>query len=149
MVFYIWPHATLSRQLMTAVPHCAEQKWHSDNRTRGLTVIVPLVDFTQSNGSTQLLVGSHAHNWPLIAQHGAQVVQCPIGSIAAFDSRTYHRGLANETKEVRPALIFCYDRKESPPPGVSGMALRAHAGLASMLHILSAGYILCASSWKG
>ena len=27
------------------------QTWHSDNRSRGLTIIVPLVDFTIANGA--------------------------------------------------------------------------------------------------
>ena len=58
--------------MMTAVPRCASQKWHSDNRTRGLTIIVPLVDFTAVNGATQVLTGSHNKAGQL-AQHGAQI----------------------------------------------------------------------------
>ena len=61
--------------------------------------------YTATNGATQVLPGSFKQAWPLVAQHGARVVQAPAGSIAAFDSRTYHRGLANETNEGRPALI--------------------------------------------
>ena len=86
---------------MTAVPNGAGQKWHSDNRARGLTVIVPLVDFTASNGATQVLVGSHNKTWNLVAQRGAQVVEAPVGSLAVYDSRMYHRGLGNRTKEAR------------------------------------------------
>ena len=93
--------ALFRQQLMTAVPNGAGQKWHSDNRARGLTVIVPLVDFTASNGATQVLVGSHNKTWNLVAQRGAQVVEAPVGSLAAYDSRMYHRGLGNGTKEAR------------------------------------------------
>lgn len=105
-------------QLMTAVPGSLNQSWHKDNRARGLSIIVPLVDFTPENGGTQLLLGSHNTNWPLFTKNGgARVIHAPAGSIVAYDSRTIHRGLGNETSEGRPALIFCYDRVESPPPG--------------------------------
>jgi hypothetical protein len=161
---------------MTAVPNGDGQKWHSDNRARGLTIIVPLVDFTAANGATQVLVGSHNSTWNLVAQQGAQVVEASTGSLAAYDSRTYHRGLGNRTKEGRvgrcdsnphrswiqastpcltspvwspqPALIFCYDRKETPPPGCGMLESRAHATLAGLLNIVSAGWITCASSWN-
>ena len=103
-------------QLMTAVPGSGNQSWHKDNRARGLSIIVPLVDFTPENGGTQLLLGSHNNKWPL-GQGGARVIQAPAGSVVAYDSRTIHRGLGNETSVGRPALIFCYDRVESPPPG--------------------------------
>ena len=104
-------------QLMTAVPGSGNQSWHKDNRARGLSIIIPLVDFTPENGGTQLLLGSHNNNWPLFANGGARVIRAPTGSVVAYDSRTVHRGLGNETSEGRPALIFCYDRVETPPPG--------------------------------
>ena len=133
---------------MTALPRSASQAWHWDNRTRGITIIVPLVDFTKTNGATQLLVGSHDMTWPLLLQQGAQVAECPAGGIAAFDSRTYHRGLGNETNEARPALILCYDRKVSPPPGCGGMELRAHAAFATVLNVVSAGWAACSLPWS-
>jgi hypothetical protein len=103
-------------QLMTAVPGSTNQSWHKDNRSRGLSIIIPLVDFTPENGGTQLLLGSHNNTWPL-TNGGARVIHAPAGSIVAYDSRTIHRGLGNETNDGRPALIFCYDRIETPPPG--------------------------------
>ena len=126
-----------------------DQAWHKDNQRRGLTIIVPLVDFTADNGPTQVLIGSHNQSWRLVAQHGAQSVCTPVGAIAAFDSRTYHRGLGNETGEGRPALIFCYDRTQSPPPGCSSLGSLAHAILASALNIASAGWIACTSPSEG
>src|SRR6056300_1688348 len=101
---------------MTAVPGSTNQSWHKDNRSRGLSIIIPLVDFTPENGGTQLLLGSHDNTWPL-TNGGARVIHAPAGSIVAYDSRTIHRGLGNETIVGRPALIFCYDRIETPPPG--------------------------------
>jgi hypothetical protein len=126
-------------QILNAIPGSTSQTWHSDNRSRGLSIIVPLVPFTTGNGPTQVLVGSHRQDMPLVAQHGAQVVVAPVGSIAAYDSRSYHRGLGNETDEGRPALIFCYDRIASPPPGYSGVfGSVAHAYLAGLLNVVSA-----------
>lgn len=135
-------------QILNAVPGSASQTWHADNRTRGLTIIVPLVDFTADNGATQVLPCSHTKAWPLVAQSGARVVQAPVGGIAAFDSRTFHRGLGNESHEGRPALIFCYDREWSPPPGVGVYGSIANAYLAGLLNIASAGWLTCASVWK-
>lgn len=125
---------------MTALPGSNSQAWHWDNKKRGLTIIVPLVDFNSDNGATQLLVGSHNMTWSLLAQQGAQVIQVPTGSIAAFDSRTYHRGLGNQTDEPRPALIFCYDRQWNPPPGCGPMGSLANAYLAGILNVASAGW---------
>ena len=137
-------------QILNALPTSFNQTWHSDNRSRGLSIIIPLVDFTLDNGPTQLLVGSHNSSWPLLAEHGAQTVQAPTGAVIAYDSRTYHRGLGNLTEEGRPALIFCYDREWSPPPGYSGVyGSIAHASFAWMLDMLSGGYIACASLCKG
>jgi ectoine hydroxylase-related dioxygenase (phytanoyl-CoA dioxygenase family) len=126
---------------MTALPGSASQAWHWDNKTRGITIIVPLVDFTTDNGATQLLVGSHNMTLPLVAQEGAQIVEVPTGGVAVFDSRTYHRGLGNLTDETRPALIFCYDRTCSPPPGVGTLGSLANAYLAATLNVASAGWL--------
>ena len=106
---------------------------------------MPLVDFTADNGGTQMLVGSHNSSWSLVAQEGAQVVHAPAGAVVAYDSRTYHRGLSNQTGEGRPGLIFCYDRTVSPPPGVGPLGSLANANLAHVLNVLSTSWIACAS----
>ena len=64
-------------QLMTAVPGSGNQSWHKDNRARGLSIIVPLVDFTPENGGTQLLLGSHNNKWPLVKE--VHELQAPAG----------------------------------------------------------------------
>mgnify|MGYP001424911161 CR=1 FL=1 len=135
-------------QVMTALPGSAAQTWHSDNSSRGLTIIVPLVDFTAANGATQVLVGSHSKDYALVAQQGAQVVQAPVGAIVAYDSRAFHRGLGNLTDEARPALIFCYDRTASPPPGRGSMGMIGIAWLASTLNVASAGWISTISALR-
>jgi len=124
-------------QLMTAVPGSGNQAWHKDNRSRGLSILVPLVDFCADNGGTQLLLGSHEEDWPLDARQGARVVGAPAGSVVAYDSRTIHRGLGNETGEGRPALIFCYDRVASPPPGCGTLGSVGTSYRGRILDILS------------
>jgi len=124
-------------QLMTAVPGSGNQAWHKDNRARGLSIILPLVDFHAENGGTQLLLGSHEKKWPLNKGQGARVVAAPAGSVVAYDSRTIHRGLGNETNEGRPALIFCYDRVVSPPPGCGTLGSVATSYRGRILDILS------------
>lgn len=123
-------------QLMTAVPGSGNQSWHKDNRARGLSIIVPLVDFRPDNGGTQLLLGSHEERWPL-DRGGARVLDVPAGTVVAYDSRTIHRGLGNDTSEGRPALIFCYDRVESPPPGCGTLGSVATSYQGRMLDIVS------------
>ncbi|GMI30424.1 hypothetical protein TrCOL_g6880 [Triparma columacea] len=124
-------------QLMTAVPGSVHQAWHKDNRGRGLSIIIPLVDFTVENGGTQLLLGSHETAWPLAQDQGAKVVVAPAGSVVAYDSRTIHRGLGNATSEGRPALIFCYDRERTPPPGCGTMGSIATGLQGRLLDVLS------------
>lgn len=128
-------------QLLNATPVVSqEQMWHSDNRTRGVTVVVPLVDFAIENGATELLPGSHALTagaWQLLLREGPRVVTPRMGSIALYDARTYHRGLGNLTSESRPALVFRYDRCDSPPPGVGVVGSLTHATIARVLHAIS------------
>lgn len=128
-------------QVLTALPYSTHQAWHSDNQKRGLTIIIPLVDFTTENGPTQVLPGSHNSAWALVAQRGAQVVEASTGSIAAYDSRTYHRGLGNRTREGRPALILCYDREWSPPPGCGPIKSLGDQYLAGFFNTISTGWV--------
>mmetsp|Transcript_72972 Transcript_72972/g.219106 ORF Transcript_72972/g.219106 Transcript_72972/m.219106 type:complete len:275 (+) Transcript_72972:1-825(+) len=129
-------------QLLTAVPHSGDQIWHSDNRARGLTLIIPLVDFSLDNGATQLLPGSHRlasgarHALDAALQHGPRIACAPLGSVVAYDARTYHRGLGNSTGAPRPALVLRYDSRETPPPGCGPIGSAVHAGAAEALHLL-------------
>ncbi len=54
-------------QLVVSEPGSADQPWHADNASGGLTVIVPLADQTAAMGPTQVIPGSHALHpsaWP-------------------------------------------------------------------------------------
>ena len=46
-------------QLVDALPGCTSQFWHVDNTARGLTIIIPLVPTTATNGPTELFPLSH------------------------------------------------------------------------------------------
>lgn len=103
------------------------------------------MDFSLDNGPTQLLVGSH-HDESQggffsylvdVLGNGAKVIQAPVGSIAAYDSRIFHRGLGNQTQAGRPAIIFCFDRTTSPPPGIGNYGSLRNSYWAGFLHILS------------
>lgn len=138
--YKLWQKCDVYRselQLLNAVPGGMSQAWHSDNHEKGLSFIVPLADFTLANGGTQLLPGSHVGNWSAVATRGAGCIVAPVGAIAAYDSRTYHRGPVNETDHGRPAIILCYDRKSTPPPGISANGSIAHSFLAVFLNIAS------------
>ena len=148
LLTYLLRHTTtIHVQIFNAVPGSQSQSWHSDNQKRGITIIIPLTEFTPDNGPTQLLVGSHRDRNEIgilgylrgILSQGAKVITAPVGSIAAYDSRIYHRGLGNPSSEVRPAIIFCFDRINSPPPGIGTYGSLLNSYGARLLHILSPG----------
>ena len=138
-------------QLLNAAPASHNQMWHSDHRQKGLTLVVPLVEFTADNGATQLIPGTHAPTtaWRRLlgiadGQPGAQVACAPAGALLAYDARTYHRGLGNGTAQSRPALVFRYDRADGcPPPGVGLAGSLFHATAATLLHSLGECARLC------
>ena len=138
-------------QLLTAAPWVSQdQMWHSGNRSEGLTIVVPLVDFTLDNGATQLLPGTHdprLSSMPLMGE-GARILTPKLGDIAVYDARTYHRGLGNASGHSRPALVFRYDHCDSPPPGVGVFGSLAHAGLARLIHATTAARMATLDAMK-
>jgi hypothetical protein len=136
-------------QVVSSQPGAAAQMWHQDNSSRGLTVVVPLLDQTPELGPTQLLLGSqhltgppHTESlarrvWACFAS--VEVAQPPLalGSALLMDARIVHRGLPNNSEVIdRPVVIYRYDLTSSPPPGhtvasttaVRLLGLALHAG---------------------
>ncbi len=77
-----------------------------------LNTLVMLDPFTDFNGSTLLLPGSHTReDKPSEEEFNAGAVRAigPAGSILLFDSRVWHRGGNNETDTVRRSVTpeFC------------------------------------------
>ena len=98
-------------QILNAVPGSVSQTWHSDNRSRGLTIIIPLVDFTVDNGPTQVLVAT------CVAEEGLDIGEvrasaralCGVGSLPAV--ATPH---SDPRPHAQVDLIICFDPVSSP-----------------------------------
>ena len=78
--------------------------------THAVTVAIPLVDMDDRNGMTAFWPNSHRHEEvnPSDDMWSAQPVR--IGSCGIWDFRTYHRGLANRSRNTRPLIFITYAR---------------------------------------
>lgn len=117
--------ALLDRELLlsslcslTMGPGQTAQPLHEDTQQLALprprpslavNAIWALSDFTEANGATRLVPGSHKYDHA--PAYGAQVetavATMPAGSVMLFDSALWHMGGANTTDERRYALS-CY-----------------------------------------
>ncbi len=81
-----------------------------DGPARVATAIVPLVDFTTTNGATRLVPGSHTR--PDLQRRAGQlgdyckeiVMEEPAGSAIVLSGHLLHSGRQNRSAEARPAL---------------------------------------------
>lgn len=83
---------------------------------------IPLTDFTVENGSTEVWPGSHlivdtdvsdgrAENLEArAAEMGSIRTNFPAGSIVIRDLRLWHRGMPNNSQEIRTMLALVYSR---------------------------------------
>lgn len=86
----------------------------------GVVVNVPLVDFTEENGSTEVWPGSHLitdsdpSDRDKLEERAALLpparTNMPAGSIVVRDLRMWHRGMPNQTNQVRSMLAVVYIR---------------------------------------
>ncbi len=130
------------------------QPWHTDDafyllpRPRGLlavSTIWAIEDFTDDNGATELVPGSHA--WrderpdPTTSTIRARM---PAGSVVLFDGATWHRGRDNRSSATRLAISPQYCQpwlrpQESqlliaPPAIAAGYSARGRAMLGYSIH---------------
>jgi ectoine hydroxylase-related dioxygenase (phytanoyl-CoA dioxygenase family) len=115
-----------------AQPVHTDSWWH-DNRRFDFPIcvntILTLTDFTEANGATVLVPGSHRWTAEQVAFTQAQdthpllpgaqpegygkkwtpiAAECPKGSILLYDSRLMHGAGANRTDRARPSIISPY-----------------------------------------
>jgi ectoine hydroxylase-related dioxygenase (phytanoyl-CoA dioxygenase family) len=94
-------------------------RWHRDlgyqhfvsSRPLAVTALVCIDDFTENNGGTSLLPGSHkAEKFPsdqYVTRH-QKSIEAPAGSVIVFDAMLYHRAGLNRSGQVRRAINTTY-----------------------------------------
>ncbi len=89
-----------------------------------LVINIPLTDFTEANGATEVWLGSHRETRRLevgggeyeemLAEHRKRdlIVQATAkkGSLIIRDMRLYHGGMPNRTGELRQMIAMVYNR---------------------------------------
>lgn len=84
---------------------------------RVATAIVPLVDFTERNGATRVVPGSHrdpvrdASVEPGLAHPRERIVTARAGDAIVFNGHLWHSGTKNASGERRDALQIVYRRR--------------------------------------
>ncbi len=87
-----------------------------------LIIHIPLVDFTDENGSTEVWPGSHLIVDPLeeatpksLAERATAMpsvrTNMPAGSVLVRDMRVWHRGMPNRSRTIRTMLSIVYFRQ--------------------------------------
>jgi ectoine hydroxylase-related dioxygenase (phytanoyl-CoA dioxygenase family) len=97
-------------------PGEVEQAWHTDDafyfmpRPHALPLAVSVIwaidDFTDDNGATELIPGSHRWSFehPDHKDHEIAPAIMPAGSVVLFDGALWHRGGANRARAGRLAV---------------------------------------------
>jgi ectoine hydroxylase-related dioxygenase (phytanoyl-CoA dioxygenase family) len=74
-----------------------------------------LDDFSLENGCTRLVAGTHKGQRPqsILADASAphpdeQYLVAPAGTVAVFNSHTWHGGTSNKTKDLKRRALHCY-----------------------------------------
>jgi ectoine hydroxylase-related dioxygenase (phytanoyl-CoA dioxygenase family) len=81
-----------------------------------------LDDFTQENGATRVVPGSHlwekapkdAMDDPAATHSEEKLLIAPAGTVVVFNSHTWHGGKLNRTKQRRRALHSYFCRRDQP-----------------------------------
>lgn len=107
-----------SLSAITLAPGQEAQTVHADSQliplprphpTISVNAMWALSDFTEANGATRVVPGSHLHDHA--PDYGAPyetiAAEMPAGSVMLFDSQLWHGGGANRTGERRWA-VACY-----------------------------------------
>ena len=149
-----WLLSTL--QSIRLHPGETAQPWHTDDafydvarprdKPLGVSVIWAIEDFTDDNGATELIPGSH--RWggehPDERAHGVVRAVMPAGSALVFDAAVWHRGGANRSSGTRLCISPQYCQpwlrpQESqllvvPPAAAAAATPRGRAMLGYSIH---------------
>ena len=130
---YIFPEKKVkltTLQIVNSAPGSDHQIWHSDNKTQGITLVIPLVDINEKIGTTQLISRSHLLLSSLPFHYRVINPKLSRGSYLWMDCRVLHRGLANQLAIERPILVIRFDQEDCPPPGMNWLetVLRSYLG---------------------
>ncbi len=125
-----------------AMPGSEMQRMHRDGGALreirpvgGLVVNIPLIDFTEENGSTEVWPGTHlvtdvdeedvkpARLLERAVKVPSVRTNVPAGSVVVRDMRMWHRGMPNQTQSIRVMLAPVYSRKPASADGVAPMRI--------------------------
>ena len=156
------PAAIVMQQNGIVIPGNAlehgQQSWHRDlpyqswvaSRPLALSALLAIDDFTEANGATLLLPGSHRHaEFPSggFIERRQQPALMAAGSIVLFDAMLYHRGGVNRSASPRRAVNTVF----SVPLLAQQIAFRARPDLdARLRRRLGSDYVPAASAdeWR-
>jgi ectoine hydroxylase-related dioxygenase (phytanoyl-CoA dioxygenase family) len=108
------------------------------------TAIVALVDFTETNGATRIIPGSHLPGAEATVPSDAdtphpkqRLVTCSAGSAIAFNGHLLHSGTRNSSQDTRHALQLTFARRTAPITGTGriGNATLERVGDAAFLFL--------------
>lgn len=112
-----------------ALPGTGEQKLHADwheavdhGDYKVCNSIWLLDDFSAANGATRIVPGTHldgqlpqdALEDPLAPHPDQVLIEAPAGTVAIFNSHTWHGGTRNHTDQLRRAVHSYFSRRDQP-----------------------------------
>jgi ectoine hydroxylase-related dioxygenase (phytanoyl-CoA dioxygenase family) len=118
-ITYRGPQAGYGAQAL----HTDDLPTGDDGLYRTATAILALTDFTESNGATRLVAGSHrtplrdAPKDPDTPYPAARCITARAGDAIVFNGHLWHSGTRNRSQERRDALQIVFRRRT---PGVYG-----------------------------
>ena len=102
---------------MFSLPGSHAQIYHQDGvhlseKTQlpchAVNVFIPLIDLSVANGATEFCIGTHILQNDAYDRSKLETPTPEAGAPLVFDYRNGHRGMGNNTDEVRPVLYLTY-----------------------------------------
>jgi len=114
-----WPAMLSSSSANMVNQHGEEEVLHADQTymplpwagPHGINIAWAIDEFTEANGATRVLPGSHLWNRPADPADdlsALRAVEAPAGSMIAIDGRCWHRAGSNRTERTRAGIFNWY-----------------------------------------